>query len=153
MGGAAPRGLPPVILGPDPPLWLSLLIVFVAAPAVAVGAHVALHAVLGRLLRGEHAPVLRRVLSDGRLPVAVSLALLAMMAVLPAPASMSATRSGAWSTSSSTADRREAGSARGAGMEKLHSARRRPSRAFRPKSGRGTESKMVRKQGRRRVRR
>ncbi len=68
----------------DPPLWLSLLLVFGAAPAVAVGAHMVLHALLGRLLRDEHAPVLRRVLSDGRLPVAVSLALLAMLAVLPA---------------------------------------------------------------------
>jgi small-conductance mechanosensitive channel len=73
-----------VIPGSDPPLWLSLLVAFVAAPAVAVGAHAALHAVLGRLLRGENAPVLRRVLGDGRLPVAVSLALLAMMAALPA---------------------------------------------------------------------
>lgn len=77
------RASPPVIVA-DPPLWLSLLLVFGAAPAVAVGAHMALHALLRRLLRDEHAPVLRRVLSDGRAPVAVSLALLTMMAVLPA---------------------------------------------------------------------
>ncbi len=36
----------------DPPLCLSLLLVFGAAPAVAVGAPMALHALLGRLLRG-----------------------------------------------------------------------------------------------------
>ena len=68
----------------DPPLWLSLALVFVAAPAVAVAAHAALHALLGRVLGGEHAPVLRRVLAEGRVPVAASLALLAMLAALPA---------------------------------------------------------------------
>jgi small-conductance mechanosensitive channel len=67
----------------DPPPWLSLLLVFVAAPAATVGAHAAFHALLGRVLVGEHAPVLRRVLHDGRVPVAVALALLAMLATLP----------------------------------------------------------------------
>ena len=68
----------------DPPLWLALLLVFVVAPGLAICVLTAVHALLDRLLRAEYAPVLRRVLRDGRLPVAVSLALLAMLAALPA---------------------------------------------------------------------
>lgn len=68
----------------DLPLWLSLLLVFGVAPALALIAQAAVNALLDRVLRAEHAPVLRRVLRDGRPPVAVALALLAMLVALPA---------------------------------------------------------------------
>ena len=50
------------MLLPGPiPLWLSLLLGFVAAPALALGALALLHAALDRLLRDRQAPVLRRL--------------------------------------------------------------------------------------------
>jgi small-conductance mechanosensitive channel len=66
------------------PLWVNLAFTFVIAPSLAVAAHVGIHRVIARLLRGEHAPVLSRVMAHGRRPVAVSLALLAVLAALPA---------------------------------------------------------------------
>ena len=69
---------------PEPmPLWLSLLVGFAATPALALGALALLHAVLDRALRDRHAPVLRRILTDGRGAVRVAVALLALRSVLP----------------------------------------------------------------------
>ncbi|WP_431271292.1 mechanosensitive ion channel family protein [Dankookia sp. P2] len=72
------------MLLPGPtPLWLSLLLGFVAAPALALGALALLHAALDRLLRDRGAPVLRRLVRDGRGGVRVAVALLALIAILP----------------------------------------------------------------------
>lgn len=68
----------------DPlPLWLSLLIALVAAPAAVILALSVVHAVLDRLLP-RNAPVLRRVLRDGRGALRLAAALLAVLAVVPA---------------------------------------------------------------------
>ncbi|HEY0419566.1 MAG TPA: mechanosensitive ion channel domain-containing protein [Acetobacteraceae bacterium] len=69
---------------PEPmPLWLSLLLGLVAAPVLALGALAILHKALDRLLRDRHAPVLRRLLRDGRAAVRVAVALLALIGILP----------------------------------------------------------------------
>lgn len=69
---------------PDPmPLWLSLLIALAAAPAAVILVLSVIHAVLDRLLP-RNAPVLRRVLRDGRGALRLAVALLAVLAVVPA---------------------------------------------------------------------
>ena len=72
------------MLLPDPlPLWLSLLLGFVAGPALALGLLAILHVGLDRLVQDRRAPVLRRILTDGRAAVRVVIALFALRAVLP----------------------------------------------------------------------
>jgi small-conductance mechanosensitive channel len=68
----------------DLPGWAVLLLVFLGAPAFAILGHLLVHRIAARILRAEHAPVLIRVLLAGRRSVATSLALLAMLAALPA---------------------------------------------------------------------
>ncbi len=69
---------------PDPlPIWLSLLLVLVAAPMLALATVAVVQAALKRLLRGHDAPVLRRVVQDGRGATHLAAALLAALAVLP----------------------------------------------------------------------
>ncbi|MGE0222438.1 MAG: mechanosensitive ion channel family protein [Acetobacteraceae bacterium] len=67
----------------DPPLWLSLVLAFVVVPALVAGAYLIVHRILDRLLRMRRAAVLRRVVHDGRVPVAISLGLIAALTSLP----------------------------------------------------------------------
>lgn len=71
-----------LLTGPIP-LWFSLLLGFVFMPALALGVLALVHAALDRLLRDHQAPVLRRLLRDGRGAVRVAVALLALIATLP----------------------------------------------------------------------
>jgi hypothetical protein len=66
------------------PAWLALAFTFVVAPTLAVAAHGMVHKIAARLIRGENAPVLARVLAAGRRSVALALALLATLVALPA---------------------------------------------------------------------
>ncbi|MBL6079170.1 mechanosensitive ion channel [Belnapia sp. T18] len=70
--------------GRELPLWLSLLIPFVLAPALALVALRLVHALLDRVLAGSQARLLRRILADGRGAVRVTIALLAVEVALPA---------------------------------------------------------------------
>jgi small-conductance mechanosensitive channel len=65
------------------PLWLSLLLAFVVAPGLALAVLGALYAMLDRTLRAHHAPVLRRVVGNGRRAMKLAAALLAMQVALP----------------------------------------------------------------------
>jgi small-conductance mechanosensitive channel len=65
------------------PLWLSLLIAFVAAPALAQALARAVYALADHVLRGRSAPVLCRVLGYGRGAVLVAVALTAVQLALP----------------------------------------------------------------------
>jgi small-conductance mechanosensitive channel len=68
----------------DLPQWTSLLLVLIAVPALALAALELVHALLDRLMQARGAPVLKRVLQDGRVAVRVTVALFAAVAVLPA---------------------------------------------------------------------
>ena len=76
--------LPDALLrdGPMPP-WLALLLGLVVAPGLALAALAVFYAVLERVLRGRHAPVLRRVIGNGRRAVRIAGALLAVEIALP----------------------------------------------------------------------
>ncbi|MBL6458117.1 mechanosensitive ion channel [Belnapia sp. T6] len=69
--------------GREMPVWLSLLVAFVLAPALALLVLWLLHALLDRLLSASNARVLQRVMVDGRSAVRVAVALLAIQAALP----------------------------------------------------------------------
>jgi small-conductance mechanosensitive channel len=59
----------------DLPQWTSLLLVLIAVPALALAALDLVHALLDRLMQARGAPVLKRVLRDGRVAVRVTVAL------------------------------------------------------------------------------
>ncbi len=70
--------------GRELPLWLSLLVPFVLAPALALLALRLVHALLDRVLAAGHTRLLSRVLADGRGAVQAAIALLAVELALPA---------------------------------------------------------------------
>ena len=79
------------------PLWLSLLIAFVAAPGLALAVARAIYALADHVLRGRKAPVLGRVLGYGRAAVLIAIALIAVqialtMVELPRQAAAAASR-------------------------------------------------------------
>jgi hypothetical protein len=65
------------------PLWLSLLLALVVAPALALTALALVQALADRLLRHHGAPVLKHLLTDGRGGLRVAAGLLAAMAAVP----------------------------------------------------------------------
>jgi hypothetical protein len=74
-----------------PPLWLSLAFVFLVAPAAAVAFFVLLRRPLVRVLRQEHAPVLRRVVTSAAWTQRATIAPLAMLAALPSSSGLGET--------------------------------------------------------------
>jgi small-conductance mechanosensitive channel len=89
LGRRLPCGRTPLLTdllvgGRELPLWLSLLVPFVLAPALALLALRLVHVLLDRVLAASLARLLRRVLADGRGAVQAAIALLAVEVTLPA---------------------------------------------------------------------